>query len=74
MSGCEILTILTEVSGGMVVRETVPECEHCAANDRVKVALQQAAYRADKARIEAEDRARAAEAWVARIRGAVLKP
>jgi hypothetical protein len=48
------------------------ECEHCAASDRVRDATQKMAYRADKARIEADDRARVAEAELAEAKARVL--
>lgn len=48
------------------------ECPHCAAKERVKDAAQKFAYQCDKARVEADDRARFAEAKLAEADARVL--
>ena len=47
-----------------------PSCSQCEAMRRVVDATQKGHYEADKARIEAEDRARRAETTLAQVRAA----
>jgi hypothetical protein len=42
-------------------------CEHCEANERVKQACQEALYRADKQRVEADQKARDLQAQLDQI-------
>jgi hypothetical protein len=49
------------------------KCPHCEANERVKISMQEILYRADKARVEAEARARIAEEKLAEIADVIGK-